>query len=51
MMKSLLTTTVGYQSSIQFINNTAFDVGGTVYSQSALPCIFTITDYSAKFLL
>ena len=45
---SLLMTTVGYQSSIQFINNTAFDVGGAVYSQSSLPCIFMITDYSAK---
>ena len=40
--------TVGYQSSIQFINNTAFDVGGAVYSQSSQPCIFMITDYSAK---
>ena len=47
-MPSLLMATVGYQSSIQFINNTAFDVGGAVYSQSSLPCIFTITDYSAK---
>ena len=45
---SLLVTTVGYQSSIQFINNTAFDVGGAVYSQSSPPCIFMITDYSAK---
>ena len=45
---SLLMTTVGYQSSIQFINNTAFDVGGAVYSQSSYPCIFMITDYSAK---
>ena len=48
MMPSLLMTTVGYQSSIQFINNTAFEVGGAVYSHSSLPCIFTITDYSAK---
>ena len=48
IMPSLLMTTVGYQSSIQFINNTAFDVGGAVYSQSSLPCIFMITDYSAK---
>ena len=47
-MPSLLMTTVGYQSSIQFINNTAFDVGGAAYSQSSLPCIFMITDYSAK---
>ena len=47
-MPSLLVATVGYQSSIQFINNTAFDVGGAVYSQSSYPCIFMITDYSAK---
>ena len=47
-MPSLLVTTVGYQSSIQFINNTAFDVGGAVYSQSSPPCIFMITDYSAQ---
>ena len=47
-MPSLLITTVGYQSSIQFIDNTAFDVGGAVYSQSSYPCIFMITDYSAK---
>ena len=47
-MPSLLMTTVGYQSSIQFVNNTAFDVGGAVYSQSSQPCIFMITDYSAK---
>ena len=48
IMPSLLMITVGYQSSIQFINNTAFDVGGAVYSQSSYPCIFMITDYSAK---
>ena len=48
IMPSLLVTTVGYQSSIQFINNTAFDVGGAVYSRSSQPCIFMITDYSAK---
>ena len=47
-MPSLLMATVGYQSSIQFINNTAFDVGGAVYSQSSQPCIFTIRDYSAE---
>ena len=47
-MPSLLMTTVGYQSSIQFINNTALDVGGAVYYQSSPPCIFMITDYSAK---
>ena len=38
----------GYQSSIQFKNNVALDVGGAVYSQSLPPCIFMITDYSAK---
>ena len=27
--------TVGYRSTIQFINNTAFDVGGAVYSLSS----------------
>ena len=47
-MPSLLMTTVGYQLSIQFISNTAFDAGGAVYSQSSQPCIFMITDYSAK---
>ena len=40
IMPSLLMTTVGYQLSIQFINNTAFDVGGAVYSQSILPCSY-----------
>ena len=39
-MPSLLMTTAGYQSSIQFINNTAFDVGGAVYSYSSQPCIY-----------
>ena len=41
---------VGYQSSVQFINNSAFDVGGAVYSelQSAAPCMFMVTDYSAE---
>ena len=41
---------VEYQSSVQFINNTAFDVGGAVYSemQSAAPCLFMVTDYSAE---
>ena len=47
-MPSLLMTTAGYQSSIQFINNTAFDVGGAVYSYSSQPCMFMITDYSTK---
>ena len=48
IIPSLLVITVGYQSSIQFINNTAFDVGGAVYSQYLPPCIFMVTDYSAK---
>ena len=41
---------VGYQSSVQFINNTAFDIGGAVYSemQSTAPCLFMVTDYSAE---
>ena len=41
---------VEYQSSVQFINNTAFGVGGAVYSemQSAAPCLFMATDYSAE---
>ena len=41
---------IGYQSSVQFINNTAFDVGGAVSSemQSAVPCLFMVTDYSAE---
>ena len=41
---------VEYQSSVQFINNTAFDVGGAVYSemQSAAPCLFMVTAYSAE---
>ena len=47
-MPSLSMTTVEYHSSIQFVNNTAFDVGGVVYSQSSQPCIFMITDYSAR---
>ncbi|MCG8621563.1 MAG: hypothetical protein MJE68_06125, partial [Proteobacteria bacterium] len=49
-MPSLLMTTVGYQSSIQFVNNTEFEVGGAVYFQSSQPCIFMITDldYSDK---
>ena len=42
--------TVGYQSSVQFINNTASDVGGAVYAemQTAAPCLFMIIDYSAE---
>ena len=41
---------VGYQSSINFVNNTAVNVGGAVYAelQAAAPCLFMITDYSAK---
>ena len=41
---------VGYQSSVQFINNTAFDVGGAVYSEMQLnaPCMFMVTAYSAE---
>ena len=41
---------VRYQSSVQFRNNTAFDVGGAVYSemQSAAPCLFMVTAYSAE---
>ena len=33
-----------------FVNNTAGDVGGAVYAekQSAAPCLFIGTDYSAK---
>ena len=48
IMPSLIMTTVGYHSSIQFIDNTALDVGGAVYSQSSPPCIFMIMDYSTK---
>ena len=46
------TINISYLSSIQFINNTAFDVGGAVYSdlQTASPCIFLITDYTAEIL-
>ena len=41
---------VGYHSSVQFINNTAADVGGAVYveTQSAAPCLFMVTDYSVE---
>ena len=40
----------GYQSTLHFINNTALHVGGAVYSemQSAAPCLFMVTDYSAE---
>ena len=49
IITSSFTIEVGYQSSIQFISNVAFDVGGAVYSemQSAAPCMFMVTDYSA----
>ena len=47
---SSFTITVGYRSSVQFTNNTAFDVGGAVCAetQSAAPCLFMVTDYSAE---
>ena len=50
VVPSSFTIKVGYQSIIQFVNNTAFDVGGAVYSemQSAAPCMFMVTDYSAE---
>ena len=44
-----MTLSLGYQSTIKFINNTASDVGGAVYSfQFSSPCTFNITDCSAK---
>ena len=48
IVPSLFMITVRYQSSIQLMNNTAFDVGGAVYSVSTQPCIFMITDYTAR---
>ena len=50
VVPSSFAITAGYQSSVQFINNTAFDVGGAVYAemQSAAPCLFMVTDYSAE---
>ena len=50
VIPSSFAITVGYQSSVQFINNTALDVGGAVYAemQPAAPCLFMITDYSAQ---
>ena len=50
IIPSSFTIKVGYESSVQFINNTATDVGGAVYSemQSAAPCLFMVTDYSAE---
>ena len=41
-MLSSFMITAGYQSSIQFINNTALEVGGAVYSLSSIPCILFI---------
>ena len=40
---------VEWESVIKFVNNTAVDVGGAVYSelQTAAPCLFLVTDYSA----
>ena len=52
VIQSSFTIKVGYQSSVQFIDNRAlnFDVGGAVYSeiQPAAPCLFMVTDYSAE---
>ena len=44
------TIEVRHRSSLQFVNNTALDVGGAVYSdmQSASPCMFMVTNYSAE---
>ena len=38
------------ESSTEFVHNIATDVGGAVYSEveSASPCMFLVTDYSAK---
>ena len=38
------------ESNTEFVNNTATDVGGAVYCEveSASPCIFLVTDYSAQ---
>ena len=49
VVPSSFTVEVRYHSSIQFINNTAHDVGGAVYAdaQPAAPCLFMVTDYSA----
>ena len=43
------TIEVRHHSSLQFVNNTAFDVGGAAYSdmQSASPCMFMVTNYLA----
>ena len=48
IMPSSFVITLGYQSSITFVNNAALDVGGAIYSLSSSPCIFMIMDYSAQ---
>ena len=50
MKPSSFAIQVGYHSNLQFVNNTAVHTGGAIYSemQSAIPCVFMITDYSAK---
>ena len=50
VIPSSLAVEVRLGSSTDFVHNTATDVGGAVYSdvESALPCLFLITDYSAK---
>ena len=50
VVPSSFTITVRNQSRVQFINNTAFDIGGGVYSEMQIgaPCMFMITDYSAQ---
>ena len=50
VIRSSFAIKVGHQLSVQFINNTAFDVGGAVYSEMQLnaPCMFMVTDYSAE---
>ena len=43
---------VGYKSRVNFVNNTATDVGGAVYTvlNTALPCLFVVTHYSAEII-
>jgi predicted outer membrane repeat protein len=50
MKPSSFAIKVGYYSSLKFVNNTALHIGGAMYSemQSAIPCAFMITDYSAE---
>ena len=50
VVPSSFTITVGNLSRVWFINNTAFDIGGGVYSEMQIgaPCMFMITDYSAQ---